>query len=78
MMQHPELPVASFIAAALVLIPTPWHWRARNVATCGIIFWLFIVNMIYGINSLIWSDNVIIRAHIWCDIGTFPLFLRSL
>ncbi|KAF9487948.1 STE3-domain-containing protein [Pleurotus eryngii] len=69
-MQYPQLPVAAFLAAALVLIPTPWHWRARNVATCGIIFWLFVVNFIYGVNSILWASDVIDRAPIWCDICT--------
>ncbi|KAF7421275.1 hypothetical protein PC9H_011797 [Pleurotus ostreatus] len=69
-MQYPQLPVAAFLAAALVLIPTPWHWRARNIATCGIIFWLFVVNFIYGVNSILWASDVIDRAPIWCDICT--------
>lgn len=69
-MQNPELPVAAFIAAFLVLIPFPWHWRARNVATCAMMIWLFTVNFIYGVNSLIFANTFRIKAVIWCDIGT--------
>ncbi|KAJ8515195.1 hypothetical protein ONZ45_g7334 [Pleurotus djamor] len=69
-MQYPQLPVAAFVAAFLVLIPVPWHWRARNVATCAIISWLFVINIIYGINSIIWAADVIDRYPIWCDICT--------
>ena len=65
---HPELPYIAFIAAALVLVPLPWHWRAGNVATISIIAWLFVTNIIYGVDAIIWSDNVDSVAVIYCDI----------
>lgn len=65
-----ELPVVSFICAVLVLLPLPWHWRAGTVATISITVWLFAANIINGINAIIWSDNAIIQATIWCDIAT--------
>ncbi|KAH9919592.1 pheromone A receptor-domain-containing protein [Fomitopsis serialis] len=67
---HPELPYLAFIAASLVLVPLPWHWRARNVATLSIIAWLFVVNTIYGVDAVIWADNVDIVIPVWCDITT--------
>ncbi|PPQ96640.1 hypothetical protein CVT26_010680 [Gymnopilus dilepis] len=69
-MRYPELPIFAFISAALVIIPLPWHWRARNVATIAIMLWLFVVNVIYGINSIIWAGNVNDPAPVWCDITT--------
>nr|BDD37067.1 pheromone receptor [Rhizopogon roseolus] len=69
-MQYPSLPAGAFIAAVLVLIPLPWHWRARNIGTLAIIAWLFIVNMIYGINAILWAGNVDNPAPVWCDITT--------
>lgn len=74
-MHHPELPVFAFLSALLVLIPLPWHLRARNIATVSIVVWLFAVNMIYGINSILWADNVDIKARVWCDICWFKIFL---
>jgi hypothetical protein len=68
-MQYPSLPAGAFLAAVLVLIPLPWHWRARNIGTLAIIGWLFIVNMIYGINAIIWAGNVDNPAPVWCDIS---------
>ena len=65
------LPLAAFIGAVLVLIPLPSHWRARNYATISLIFWLFVINLIYGINSTIWNDNIRIRFLVWCDISTY-------
>ncbi|KAF5329526.1 hypothetical protein D9619_009306 [Psilocybe cf. subviscida] len=69
-MRYPQLPIFSLLAAVLVLIPLPWHWRARNVATLALIFWLSVVNLIYGVNSLIWAGNVDYRIPVWCDITT--------
>lgn len=77
-MQHPELPIFAFLTAALVLVPIPWHWRARNVATLAIIFWLFVVDVIYGVNTIIWAGNVRNPVPVWCDISGFALsFLLS-
>ncbi|OAX34692.1 fungal pheromone STE3G-protein-coupled receptor [Rhizopogon vinicolor AM-OR11-026] len=69
-MQYLYLPVVAFLAAALVLVPVPWHWRARNVGTLAIITWLFVVNTIYGINAILWAGNVNNPAPLWCDIST--------
>ena len=68
-MQHPELPLFAFLTAILVLIPVPWHWRARNVATLAIIAWLFVVDVIFGVNSLVWAGNVNNPIPVWCDIS---------
>ncbi|CCM02275.1 uncharacterized protein FIBRA_04360 [Fibroporia radiculosa] len=61
---------ASLLAAVLVLIPLPWHWRARNVPTLSIIAWLFIANVICGVNTIVWYHNVDIKLVVWCDITT--------
>ncbi|KAF8890813.1 pheromone A receptor-domain-containing protein [Gymnopilus junonius] len=69
-MQYPELPIFAFISAALVIIPLPWHWRARNIATIALMLWLFVVNVIYGVNTIIWAGNVNNPIPVWCDITT--------
>ncbi|TCD62965.1 hypothetical protein EIP91_006172 [Steccherinum ochraceum] len=69
-MSLPSLSAGSFIAAVLVLVPLPAHWRARNVATVSLITWLFLTNFIYFVNSLVWSDNSVPRIRVWCDIVT--------
>ena len=68
-MQNASLPVVAFLAAFLVIIPLPWHWRARNVGTLAIMVWLFIMNVVYGVNTIVWAGNVDDPAPIWCDIG---------
>ncbi|CAE6473825.1 unnamed protein product [Rhizoctonia solani] len=48
---RPELPIVAFISTALVLIPLPWHWRAGNIGTLSLIFWLASINLTRGINA---------------------------
>ncbi|KAH8101254.1 GPCR fungal pheromone mating factor [Cristinia sonorae] len=64
------LPVGACIAAVLVLVPLPAHWRAKNVATVSLIAWFFITNMIYFVNSLVWLHDSVPRLRVWCDIVT--------
>ena len=66
---HPELAPISFIACIATLLPLPWHWRARNVATLSIIFWFFVSNLVFGVDAAVWSNNVTIRIPVWCDIS---------
>ncbi|KAJ3568208.1 hypothetical protein NP233_g5864 [Leucocoprinus birnbaumii] len=67
---HFELPIGCFVAAFLVLIPFPWHWQARNVPTLSLMTWLFVVNLIDGVNSLLWAGSAAIKVPVWCDIVT--------
>nr|AAR99618.1 mating pheromone receptor Balpha8 [Schizophyllum commune] len=67
---HPEFAPVAFLSAASLLLPLPWHWRAGNVATLSIIAWLFIMNMIYGVNAVIWAGSARVTAIVWCDITT--------
>ncbi|KAJ7164180.1 putative fungal pheromone GPCR, STE3-type [Mycena filopes] len=64
------LSAPAFLAAALVLIPLPGHWRTRNIATLSIISWLFLLNLSYGVNALVWAGNADIVLPVWCDIVT--------
>ena len=68
-MQHPELPIFSFISALLVVLPLSSHWRARNVPVLALISWLFISNIIYAINSIVWAGNIRNPVPVWCDIS---------
>ncbi|TFY73330.1 hypothetical protein EWM64_g10682, partial [Hericium alpestre] len=69
-MHYPYLPLAAFIAAILVVIPLPWHWRARNIPTMSIMGWLFVINLVYFVNTTVWAGNVNNPSPVWCDIST--------
>ena len=67
------MPFASILAALLVLMPLPGHWRARNVPTLSIIFWLFVINIAHGVNTIAWAGNIDLKFLVWCDIGMRPV-----
>ncbi|KAF8239216.1 STE3-domain-containing protein [Tricholoma matsutake] len=67
---HVEMPLGALFAALLVLVPLPWHWRARNVPTLSMIAWLFVSNVIFAVNSIVWADSVDLVVPVWCDITT--------
>jgi hypothetical protein len=71
-MLHPERPLFAFAAALLILAPTPWHWKTRNIATLSMIAWIFMDNVLLGINSSIWAGHSRILAVGWCDFGLYP------
>jgi hypothetical protein len=71
LIMHREFPPVAFLAALSLLLPLPWHWRARNVATLSIIAWLFILNIVYGVDAIVWGNNVSIVIPVWCDISAF-------
>lgn len=65
------MPIGAFLAAFLVLIPLPSHWKARNIATTSMIVWLFVVNIILGVNTIAWENDAVVRMVTWCDIGEY-------
>lgn len=68
-MRRPEFPIWSAISILCVLIPAPWHWKTRNVATISVIFWLGLYNGVNLINSFLWADHYRDIAPIWSDIS---------
>ena len=64
-----ELYTSSFICVFLLVIFIP----VRRVRSCvpylAILLWLAGINLIRGINALVWDGNVDIRVPVWCDIG---------
>jgi len=63
------LPISAFLAAILVLFPLPSYWRSKNVPLLAIISWLFIVDLVQAVNSVVWLDNTHNAIPVWCDIG---------
>lgn len=67
---YPLFPVVGFVAFFLALVPLPWHLQAWNVGTCAYMIWSALACLASAVNSIIWKDDVIIRAPIWCDISS--------
>ncbi|KZT67295.1 putative fungal pheromoneG-protein-coupled receptor [Daedalea quercina L-15889] len=60
----------SFIGFVLVNVPMYWHLRAWNTGSVQYIFWVGSACLIQFINNIVWKDNAINWAPVWCDITT--------
>lgn len=67
---YPLFPIFSFIGFVLSLIPLSWHLQAWNSGTCYYMMWAAISCLNQFINSVVWSDDALNRAPIWCEICT--------
>ncbi|BEJ13867.1 hypothetical protein CspHIS471_0310410 [Cutaneotrichosporon sp. HIS471] len=74
-MRHPEYPFWSSVCLVLLLIPAPWHWRARNAPLVCLIGWLWLTHFVTLVNTLVWADNFVDSAPIWSDISARVLML---
>ncbi|ODO03101.1 hypothetical protein I350_05946 [Cryptococcus amylolentus CBS 6273] len=64
-----SLIVFSGLGIILILLPLPLHWRARNAGTLILISWLFIANLIFFVDGILWWDNYDLpSSRVWCDI----------
>lgn len=68
---YPFFPVVSALGFVLALIPLPWHLEAWNSGTCYYMTWTALACLNSFINSIVWADDAINRAPVWCDICTF-------
>ncbi|KAF8239165.1 STE3-domain-containing protein [Tricholoma matsutake] len=66
--------VFSFIGFIFCCIPFPWHLAASNMGTCLYMGWTALTCLAYFINSVVWRDNAINWAPVWCDL-TSRLFM---
>ena len=67
---YPLFPIVSALGFVLALIPLPWHLEAWNSGTCYYMIWAALGCLNSFINSVVWANDAIDRAPIWCDICT--------
>ncbi|KAH9916395.1 STE3-domain-containing protein [Epithele typhae] len=60
----------SLLAFILICIPLYWHLEAWNVGCVLYIFWMGTQNLIQFIDKVVWRDNAINVAPVYCDITT--------
>lgn len=65
---YPLFPIAAAFSTVLVLIPLPWHLEAWNSGTCYYMIWTALACFNQFINSVVWANDAINRAPVWCDI----------
>ena len=77
----PDVAFSFFSALGIVLaiVPAISHWRNRNVATLCLIFWVTLANLIYFLDSVIWSGDIADAwdGKIYCDIVVKLMVRRS-
>jgi len=75
---YPLFPIASFLGFVVVLIPLPWHLQAWNSGTCFYVFWTSLACLNQFINSVVWANDALNKAPMWCDIceSEVPHFTR--
>ena len=68
---YPFYPIASFLASVMLLLVllTSFVRQSWNLGVACLCFWLFLENLTFGINAIIWSDNADVKLYIYCDIG---------
>ncbi|KAI0656216.1 STE3-domain-containing protein [Cubamyces menziesii] len=60
----------SLLGFILVCIPLYWHLEAWNVGCVLYIFWIGTQCLFQFINTIVWRNNAINWAPVWCDITT--------
>lgn len=63
--------VFSAIGLVLSLIPLWWHLESWNVGTCMFMIWTALTCLVFFVDSIAWSGNIINWTPVWCDIGEF-------
>ncbi|GAA5820964.1 hypothetical protein JCM10212_001590 [Sporobolomyces blumeae] len=62
--------VFNFLSIFFLLLPSAWHYRARNTATLLYIFWCLVNVIPLAFNSAIWYNRYDLTAPVYCDIVT--------
>ncbi|KAJ7759959.1 fungal pheromone STE3G-protein-coupled receptor [Mycena metata] len=66
---YPLFSVFAFLGFVLALIPLPWHLQAWNSGTCFYMVWAALACLNQFANSVVWRDDTIDRAPVWCDLS---------
>ncbi|KAJ7085489.1 fungal pheromone STE3G-protein-coupled receptor, partial [Mycena belliarum] len=62
---YPLFSIFAFLGFLLVLVPLP----AWNSGTCFYMMWAALACLNQFVNSVVWADDMVIRAPGWCDIS---------
>ncbi|KAF8646439.1 hypothetical protein AX16_007215 [Volvariella volvacea WC 439] len=65
-----ELAVLSFICATFLVLFLPLRYFRTNIPAQAFVIWLLFVNIVQGVNAIVWADILEVRIPVWCDIVT--------
>lgn len=72
---YPYFPIITFLGMVWVLVPSAGHFRKGNSGTLLLIFWIFSLNLIFFVDTIVWHANIRNPHPVWCDIGTRGIFI---
>ncbi|KAI0314140.1 GPCR fungal pheromone mating factor [Amylostereum chailletii] len=71
---YPLVPILNFVAAFLTLLPLLINPKMlRNVGVTMLAIWLLSLEIIQGVDAVVWSDHANDVAPVWCDIASHVL-----
>ncbi|VDC03117.1 unnamed protein product [Peniophora sp. CBMAI 1063] len=59
----------------LFVLLTSFVRQSWNLGVAFLCFWLFIENLIYAVNAIIWFDNADVKLYAYCDLVTRVLIV---
>ncbi|KAJ7019507.1 pheromone A receptor-domain-containing protein [Mycena alexandri] len=62
-------PSFAFTGLCLSLVPLYWQFEAWNVGTLWYIFWIVLSCLTQYFNSVVWAENALNSAPVWCEIS---------
>ncbi|KAH9964858.1 pheromone A receptor-domain-containing protein [Russula dissimulans] len=68
-----ELPIFSFLSVSLLVLILPAQVHCLSIPSASMFAWLFICNLIHGINTVLWLGNRAEHTPLWCDISSVVL-----
>jgi hypothetical protein len=68
---YPLYPIASILCAALLVavLTTSFIRRSFNIGVFILSACLAVLNLLQGINSIVWADTNEVKAVVYCDIS---------
>ena len=74
----PLVPIANFGACLLIFLSTSKNmFQSWNVGAYSFAVWIAIVSFYTGLNSIIWSNSIVNKAPIWCDISEYSISFKE-
>ncbi|KAF8437132.1 pheromone A receptor-domain-containing protein [Boletus edulis BED1] len=59
----------AFVGFILAGLPLPWHMHSWHTGISMYMLWTSLGCLILFVNSILWNDNVMNWAPVWCDIS---------
>ena len=66
---YPFIPILSLSSSVLILVTFVANTHlARNIGVTCLLAWLFFRGLFEVVNAIVWANDTVDRAPVWCDI----------